>query len=234
MSNAQKQSFVKGLSELLQVQTATSSNLAGQAFPCHVVAVNGQIVTVQFDILPGTANLQEVTIPTAGWEYIRNPVQIGDKGFTVPASVSLRGISGLGDGMATMSKPPSLTALVFVPVGNINWSDVDPDKLTMYGPKGVLARTMAGGASVDIEDEVIVIKAPRIRLEGVIELAGPITQVDTGTGTTARMIGPLNVALDVTAGDVSLTGHDHDVENVQGGSSTVTSNAPNATAAEEE
>ncbi|HEO9044237.1 TPA: phage baseplate protein [Enterobacter kobei] len=227
MSNAQKQSFVKGLSELLQVQTATSSNLVGQALPCHVVAVNGQIVTVQFDILPGTANLQEVTIPTAGWEYIRNPVQIGDKGFTVPASVSLRGISGLGDGMATMSKPPSLTALVFVPVGNINWSDVDPDKLTMYGPKGVLARTKAGGASVDIEDEVIVIKAPRIRLEGVIELAGPITQVDTGTGTTARMIGPLNVEQDVTAGDVSLTGHDHDVSGVESGGSTVKSEKPN-------
>lgn len=234
MSNAQKQSLIKALAELQITQSAVNSELTGQALPCHVVAVNGQIVTVQFDILPGSAILPEVTIPTAGWEYIRNPVQIGDKGFTVPASVSLRGISGLGDGMATMSIPPSLTALVFVPVSDINWSDVDPDKLTMYGPKGVLARTKAGGALVDIEDEVIVIKAPRIRLEGVIELAGPITQVDTSNGTTARMIGPLNVALDVTAGDVSLIGHNHDVENVQGGSSTVTSNAPSVTVAEDE
>lgn len=234
MSNAQKQSFIKALAELQITQSAVNSELTGQALPCHVVAVNGQIVTVQFDILPESAILPEVTIPTAGWEYIRNPVQIGDKGFTVPASVSLRGISGLGDGMATMSIPPSLSALVFVPVANINWSDVDPDKLVMYGPKGVLARTKAGGASVDIENEVIVIKAPRIRLEGIIELAGPITQVDTGAGTTARMIGPLNVDQDVTAGDVSMINHDHDVENVQGGNSTVTSNAPNATAAEEE
>lgn len=234
MSNAQKQSFLTALSELQLMQGVVGDEMQGKSLPCHVVAVKGQIVTVQFDILPGGVAVPEVTIPCIGFEYIRNPIQIGDKGFTVPASVSLRGISGLGVGMASLSMPPSLTALVFVPVGNINWSDVDPDKLTMYGPKGVLARTKAGGASVDIEDDVIVIKAPRIRLEGVIELAGPITQIDTGTGTTARMIGPLNVSLDVTAGDVSVTGHDHDVENVQGGSSTVTSKAPNATATEDE
>lgn len=228
MSNAQKQSFIKALAELQNSQSTVDGELVGRALPCHVISVDGQIVTVQFDILPGSANLSEVTIPVAGWEYVRIPIQPGDKGFTIAASVSLRGVSGLGFGLPTMSIPPSLSALVFVPVSNINWSEVDPDKLTLYGPKGVLARTMSGGASVDIQDEAIVIKAPRIRLEGIIELAGPITQVDTGTGTTATMIGPVTVTEDVTAGGISLINHPHDVKNVQGGSSTIQSEKPKA------
>lgn len=61
--------------------------------------------------------------------------------------------------------------------------------------------------------------APTITLKGAIVLDGPISQANTaGSGTTANLIGPLNVTNDVTAGGKSLDHHTH--TGVQPGSGT--------------
>lgn len=165
MSYSTKNNPVRQLARWQQAQMAAADHIRGQALPCHVVKVKGAIVTVQFDILPGEVNLPQVTVPVAGFEYIRCPVRRGDKGVVVPASVSLRGVSGLGTGLADMSAMPSLTSLFFVPLGNTDWEAVEADRLVMWGPSGVLLRTQDGSASVSIENGRIVLKAGGDRLE---------------------------------------------------------------------
>ncbi|HCW2887158.1 TPA: phage baseplate protein, partial [Escherichia coli] len=52
MSNAQKLPFLRTLSEMMTSSGNQQAELKGRELPCHVVGVSGQIVTVQFDMLP--------------------------------------------------------------------------------------------------------------------------------------------------------------------------------------
>ncbi|VFS51408.1 phage baseplate protein [Budvicia aquatica] len=184
MSDSQKIPLINSLAAFSTGLIERNNTLDGKSLPCHVTKVDGAIVTVQFDILPGIINLPEVTVPVFGPEYIRYPIQIGDKGVCVAMSVSIGAVSGLGVGLPDMNIPPALTALVFLPIGNTDWSKVDPDKVVIYGKTGVLARTESGDASITIEPSKVTIaansgiylKAPNIYLNGVIHLNGPIVQ----------------------------------------------------------
>lgn len=83
------------------------------------------------------------------------------------------------------------------------------------------SRKIKALTSGDIEAKAsgnIVLDATNITLKGNIVLDGPITQANTtGGGTTATMIGPLNVVNDVVAGGKSLINHVH--SGVQSGGS---------------
>ncbi|ECN8820292.1 phage baseplate protein [Salmonella enterica subsp. enterica serovar Newport] len=235
MSNAQKLSFLRTLSEMMTDSGRGQAELKGRELPCHVVAVKGQIVTVQFDMLPEGINFPQITIPVATFPYIRYPIQPGDKGVTIAADVSLRGVSGLGTGMATLSYSMSLTPLFFVPIANKDWSEEDPNKIVLYGPDGAIIKTEDGASSVTVQPGKITEKADEIHLEGkdiflrgIIHLNGTIVQdADQMTDTTASLIGPLHVKNDAVIKGVSVYGHDHDVRNVEGGNSTITSEKPN-------
>jgi hypothetical protein len=228
MSNSQKISPLKVLAEFSQGAARDNTSLLGKVLPCHVVKVEDAIVTVKFDVLPGDYNLPEVKIPLFGPEYVRYPIQIGDKGIAIAASVSIRDVSGLGVGLPDMSSPPSLTALSFLPIGNVSWAAFDPDQVTIYGPKGVLLQTTGADSSINIEPGKISITAADIYLNGIIHLNGLIVQDadQMPSGTTANLIGPVHVQNDVTATNISTTDHTHEVRNVQTGSGTVTSEKP--------
>lgn len=128
-----------------------------------------------------------------------------------------------------MSLPPSLTALYFMPISNVEWSPQDGKKVVVYGPEGVICKDEAGTATVIIEKDKVTINAKDIYLNGRrIHLNAQVVQdADQIQGdATARLIGPLHVENDTTAGGISLTGHKHDVINVEPGSSTRTSEKP--------
>ncbi len=115
----------------------------GKALPGTVKTVSGSIVGVNFEVqgdngLPLT--LPVVKMPLFGPEYIRYPVQVGDKGVCFPCDVYIGQMTGLGTGSAVMRREPNLTNLVFFPVGNANWSIVDTQAVTIYGPNGVVLR----------------------------------------------------------------------------------------------
>lgn len=227
MTDNQKFSFAKSLANNVKVAGEDRDALQGRELPCHVVAVNGQIVTVQFDMLPGGVQYPQVTIPIATFPYIRYPIQVGDKGVTLAANVSLRGVSGLGTGMANLSLSPSLTPLFFVPLASTKWAAEDPQKVTIYGPEGVICKTAGGDSSVTIEPGKVTIKAEHIYLEGVIHLNGTIVQdADKITDATATLIGPLNVQNDATIQGISSATHTHPVKGVQTGSGSVESEVP--------
>lgn len=234
MSDSQKFPFAKALNNLIHTQNDDRVDISGRSLPCHVVSIKGQIVTVQFDMLPDGTQYPQITIPIATFPYIRFPVQKGDKGVTVAAEASLRGISGLGTGIASRSFTPSLTPLFFVPLSNAGWTEVDPDKIVLYGPTGALLKTADGASSVTVEPgeingkaDAIHLEAKDIYLKGVIHLNGQIVQdAEQMSETTATLLGPLKVKDDVTAGDISLLKHAHDVKNVKSGDSTITSEKP--------
>lgn len=123
----------------------------GYALPCHVTAVSGQIVTVAFDCTASGTALPAATIPVIGAEYIRMPTQIGDKGYAAAASVDLSIVTGLGPGNSLpdlSQKPFNLSALVFVPIGNKNWTaSPNANALVGYGP--------SGGGGVILQDKLV-------------------------------------------------------------------------------
>jgi hypothetical protein len=237
MSNSQQFPFLKALNNAIQIGADDQAAIKGRSLPCHVVSVKGQIVTVQFDMLPDGTQYPEVTIPIATFPYIRYPIQVGDRGVTVAADVSLRGVSGLGTGIASRAFTMSLVPLFFIPLSNAGWSEEDPNKIVLYGPDGAILKTEDGASSITVEPGKISQQADAIYLNakdiylggGTLHLNGPIVQdPDQMTSTTATFIGPMNVTKDVVAGDVSLINHPHDVKNVQSGGSTIQSEKPKA------
>ncbi|MDR6389237.1 hypothetical protein [Paraburkholderia phenoliruptrix] len=119
----------------------------GRALPCRVVKVSGAIVTVAFEVNAAPYTLPNITIPKAESPWIRMPTQVGDKGVTMPADAYLGGVSGLGGGVATLTRPGNLSALVFVPVSNSGSGPDDPNAAQVCGPNGAIIRTTTGTAS---------------------------------------------------------------------------------------
>src|SRR3974390_1980843 len=140
-SNAQKTPFQLSISRLADKKAGNLIQQLGKALPCSVVSVNGQIVTVKFELESAPFTLPQITIPIATFTYIRYPVQVGDYGVTIPADARLGGLSGLGSGVANLTAPSNLNGLMFLPIANKNW-DPPPDvnKLDLNGPDGVTLR----------------------------------------------------------------------------------------------
>lgn len=119
----------------------------GRALPCRVTAVNGAIVTVEFEVDTAPWTLPPITIPKAESNWIRMPTQVGDKGVTAPSDLYLGGISGLGGGRADMRKRGNLSTLYFVPISNAGSGPIDPNAAQIQGPNGAIIRTTTGTTS---------------------------------------------------------------------------------------
>jgi hypothetical protein len=140
--------WVQKSANQLAINRATQAiQKLGRALPCHVVAVNGSIVTIAFEVNAAPQSLPNITIPKAESPWIRMPTQVGDKGVTMPADAYLGGVSGLGGGVATLTQRANLTALVFVPVSNSNSGPIDPNAAQMQGPNGAIIKTTTGTTS---------------------------------------------------------------------------------------
>ena len=163
MSIAQKLPLARTLTRFARVQIADAFQRSGQALPCSVIAVvSSGIVTVKFEV-NSAYTLPEITIPLYGCEYIRYPIQVGCKGFTVPADASIAGLSGLGTGIADLTEPGNLGALVFLPFGNAGWfATPDPNSVVIYGPNGVQLRDTGNASNVTLTPSGIVMRAPAL------------------------------------------------------------------------
>lgn len=143
MLNAQKTPLSRTLSTFAQNKALAEIRKRGLALPGTVKAVSGPIVTINFDISGATLPL--VDMPLAYPEYIRLPIQVGDLGAAFPLDTSIAAIAGLGTLPARLDVlQGNLSTLVWLPVANKNWSSVDANALTLYGPNGVVARDSAG------------------------------------------------------------------------------------------
>jgi hypothetical protein len=147
----------------------------GRALPCLVQSVSGQTVTVTFDVQSDTWTLPPVTIPIATSIYDWIPVQVGDKGVTLPADASLDKISGFGTTTPILGKnPANLSALMFVPCANDAWTaPQDPQKRNIQGPNGVFLQSIGGAVTGEFDKSA-----------GITLAFGSVTAVINSTSIT--------------------------------------------------
>jgi len=195
--NAQKTHLGLSLNKFAEQKAQAQIQKLGKALPCSVVSVAGPIVTVAFEVV-SEYTLPNVTVPIFGPEYIRYPTQIGDLGVVFPADVYIGGVSGLGGGVADMSQPGNLSALIFFPIGNKNWSATDNiNAVVVYGPDGVVLRDEGktstvtitpGNISMAAGGHTVVISSSGVVIDGKVFLTHEHNGVQTGGGNTGGVI----------------------------------------------
>jgi hypothetical protein len=186
--NAQKTPLARSLNLFAENKIRDAIQLLGKALPASVVAVSGSIVTVKFEVNAAPFTLPRVTIPLFGPEYIRYPIQVGDKGMVIPADARLGGISGLGKGIASLALPANLSSLIFMPIANANWdASEDPNKIVLYGPNGAVLRSKSGSASVTVTDSEVQIVGV-LKINGDTYLAHKHSGVQAGGGTSGGVV----------------------------------------------
>ena len=208
MSQAEKIPLARTLPLMVERGALDEIGALGLALPGHVVAVSGAIVTVAFDVAGAT--LPQVTMPVAGSQYVRLPIQIGDIGVAVPASVYLGGASGLGGGVATLYQRGNLSSLMWQPIGNKTWTAVNADYVVVQGPNGVQLQDLSGavvatfdkssgvsvtfgsgsivmnssGVTVSFGSHSVVIDSSGVTIDGILWDTHYHTGVTTGGGIT--------------------------------------------------
>lgn len=214
--SAQKTPLARALNRFAEKKAADAIALLGKALPASVAAIAGSIVTVKFEISSGVLTLPNVTVPIAGPEWIRFPTQVGAKGMVIPSDVYLGGMSGLGGGVADLSLQANLSALVWLPIGNADWSATDnPNATVIYGPDGVIIRTVA-------KDSILTVTTALIRLQSAsIVFDGPVTFNDTVTGAGGVVnFGTATIEAGAITSNGVNVGSTHEHSGVQAGGGT--------------
>lgn len=183
-SNAQKTPIARSLNEFALRKAQSAIQLLGKALPASVVKVDptvgSPIVTVKFEV-QSPFTLPNVTVPLAGSEYIRLPLQPGAKGVVFPADTFLGAMSGLGSGTATLVQPGNLSALVFFPIGNLNWTAPDEiNALELYGEPDVIIKEKGGTAVFKAKPNLLDLKVGNFQISVT---NASITLTDGGANT---------------------------------------------------
>lgn len=177
--NAQKTHFARSINEQATQKALSAIQTLGKSLPCHVIAVSGSIVTVRFDIR-SSFTLPDVTCPMNGPEYLRFPIQAGDengtKGVAMSADYYIGGVSGLGGGIADLTLRANLSALIFFPIANSNWTATDnPNASVLYGPDGAIIRT------IDMSN-VLTVDKTNVRTNAVFQAGNGASGTFTASG----------------------------------------------------
>ncbi|MFJ5338369.1 hypothetical protein ACIPSD_04555 [Pectobacterium sp. CHL-2024] len=160
MSIEQKLSLARNMNRFMDQRMEEAFQSAGKVLPASIVGRSGNMVTVSFELRDTPYVFPQVTIPLFGPEYIRYPMQPGDKGIVIPADTYLGGVSGQGGGVADLTPPANLSALVFLPISNTEWEGVDGQVLTLYGPEGVTIRDAGSNTTFLLTPQSIAIATP--------------------------------------------------------------------------
>lgn len=152
IGSAQKLPFARNIEQFTSRKIAAAMELLGQNLPASVVSVESPgTVKVKFELTNIPFTLPQVTVPVLGSEFIRLPIKPGMLGWVISASAYLGGVSGLGGGTADLMTRPNLSNVVWSPIGNTQWSvPDDTDSVVIYGPDGVILRTLNSERKVSI------------------------------------------------------------------------------------
>ncbi|HAT3955590.1 TPA: hypothetical protein I9Y43_004236, partial [Kluyvera ascorbata] len=100
MSSDKKLNFAGNMNSFVDNKIASASQMTGKVLPASVVSRSGNMITVQVLLRDTPYVIPHLTVPLFGPEYIRYPMQPGDKGILIPADTYIGGVSGLGGGTA--------------------------------------------------------------------------------------------------------------------------------------
>ncbi|KFD04248.1 hypothetical protein [Raoultella planticola] len=160
MSIDNKLNFASSMNRFTERKIENAFQKSGKVLPASVVKQTGNMITVSFELRDIPYVLPQVTIPLFGPQYIRYPMQPGDKGIVIPADTYIGGVSGQGGGIADMTPPANLSALVFLPISNTEWQSVDGQVVTVYGPDGVTLRDSENNTTFLLKPDSIAISTP--------------------------------------------------------------------------
>lgn len=160
MSIDNKLNFASSMNRFTERKIENALQKSGKVLPASVVKQAGNMITVSFELRDTPYVLPQVTIPLFGPQYIRYPMQPGDKGIVIPADTYIGGVSGQGGGIADMTPPANLSALVFLPISNTEWQGVDGQVVTVYGPEGVTLRDSGSNTTFLLKPDSIAISTP--------------------------------------------------------------------------
>ena len=160
MSIDNKLNFASSMNRFTERKIENALQKSGKVLPASVVKQTGNMITVSFELRDIPYVLPQVTIPLFGPQYIRYPMQPGDKGIVIPADTYIGGVSGQGGGIADMTPPANLSALVFLPISNTEWQGVDGQVVTVYGPEGVTLRDSGSNTIFLLKPDSIAISTP--------------------------------------------------------------------------
>ncbi|HAW3351290.1 TPA: hypothetical protein ACGSHR_002878 [Escherichia coli] len=188
MSVEQKLNFGRNMNRFTENKLSEAFQAAGKILPASIVSQSGKMVTVAFEIHDTSYVFPQVTIPLFGPQYIRYPMQPGDKGIVIPGDTYLGGVSGQGGGVADLTPPANLSALVFLPISNTEWDSVDGQVVTIYGPEGVTIRDQSSNTTFLLTPDSIAIQTVNQFMVTVGDTVLTLTQgMWSLTGTAGKL-----------------------------------------------
>ncbi|MEZ2402791.1 hypothetical protein ACBR19_14370 [Raoultella planticola] len=225
MSIDNKLNFGSSMNRFAERKVDNALQKAGKILPVSVVKQNGKMITVAFELRGIPYVLPQVTIPLFGPQYIRYPMQPGDKGIVIPADTYIGGVSGQGGGIADMTPPANLSSLVFLPISNTEWQDVDGQVVTVYGPEGVTLRDSGSNTTFLLKPDSIAISTPD---SFTVTVGGTVFSLTAGRWSLSGDAGHLQDSVASTSPAIMHAGwqslkdwlNNHDHFNGNGGSNT--------------
>ncbi len=141
------QTSLRNVSQKLALELAQER---GNALPCKIQAVSGQIVTVNFSVLDTTPFvLPAIEVPAFGAPWIYLPYQVGDTGVVVPLDAHIDYIAGLSSALPPIHpRVSNLGSLLYVPCGNSSFAPVDANSIQLQGPSGFVMQTQNASVSI--------------------------------------------------------------------------------------
>lgn len=214
----------QNLATAIDWRIKTLTQLQGWELPCTVVAVDDSkgFVTVNFEVQNTPFTLPHITIPVVGWEYIRLPIQVGDRGITRKIDVNIASISGQGSTPPNISDAGNLTeVLAFAPIMNKGFTDSDdPNAVLIYGPNGVIIRTIYVDPETDVNSKITVDTTGILIEYGavnkiLINAAG--ISMDCGGGKVVITDGAVDITGTLTINGTPYLSHQHSGVQTGGG-----------------
>ena len=188
--NSYKTPLINSLNVFSDGKINAANAMLGKSLPCSVVSVSGAMITVKFEVTTNYS-LPQVTVPLAGAEYIRYPIQVGDKGFVTTADASLSAMSGQGGAVGTVNMvlQGNLSALVFVAFGNTDWVIVDPTSVTIYANKNLQTTLAINPTSIKMNAPKGVHINAQTNITGSVQVSGNVIVGNGASGTFTSIDG---------------------------------------------
>ena len=134
------------LSEAARRRASDSQQQQPQGTPCTVMAIVGNFVTVSIDAT-SVYTIPQITVPKSHSEWIREPTQVGDKGYLTQANYYLGGVSEQGGGTSSFYPRGNMTTLAYQPISQKTFAtnpNADPNAAFVSGKNGVILTDATG------------------------------------------------------------------------------------------
>jgi hypothetical protein len=155
-NNALVTPLAYSLADLARIGSQNKNQQISQPIPVSITKIHGELVQVKIEAkgrgIPYT--IPEFIVPQSFSEWIREPTQVGDKGWLVESNYYLGGMSGLNGGTANYYDRSNLTNMVFQHISqkqfphNVNRN---LNQVFQNGPEGVMNQTTDGKFFVNVD-----------------------------------------------------------------------------------